>query len=465
MSTPVFLLIAALAVCLAAFFVVRPLLGRGDPERARIQRRLDALDELIDELEPDDYAKRRKALRTELANAGAGPRPVSVGLIAALALAVPVATFLLYNLVGEPAGLSPDDAPVTQLRAELTQIARSLERNPDDAEQWTRLGMAYKNIQEFSSAQHALRRALYIDDTDPFVKVELAETLMFMGNRRGLPAESRQLLNQALAVDPDQQKALWLMGIGAFQEGQYRRAIAWWERLVPMLDPNSSVYNSVRGQIAQARMELGEDPGELPPPRSAPPLRPGQDSLPPGHPSTDDGRRTAGPLRPGATLPPDHPSSAGPSARPGPVDPSTPVPPGHPPMDAPAQPQAQPDRPAVAEAPEPSFGVEIGIDPELVNGLSGSETVFVVARAASGPPTPLAVRRMTVADLPTRIGLSDSDAMVEGMNLSAFPEIVITARVSMTGDVQPNPGDLQGQTPPVSILDVPNTTLTITERL
>ena len=460
MNSVSFLVIAALAVAVAAFFVIRPLLSK-QPERKRIQRQLDALDELIDDLDPEDYAARRRQLRARLTESG-GQKSVGTGLIVGLALAVPLSTFLLYQTVGEPDGINPIDAPVTELRAELTRIARSLERNPDDAEQWTRLGLAYKNIQEFSSAQHALRRALYIEDDNPFVKVELAETLMFMGNRRGLPAEARQLLTQALIADPQHQKAMWLMGIGASQEGNHDRAITWWERLLPQLEPNSSVYNSIRGQIAQARIELGQDPGEFPPPRTAPPLRPGQDALPPGHPPMDGGSpRTAGPLPPGATLPPGHPSSDEP--RPGPVDPASALPPGHPPM-SPEAPASAP-APAIAESEPPSFGVDVDIDPELVNGLSGNEVVFVVARAADGPPTPLAVRRMTVADLPTRIGLSDGDAMVQGMNLSTFPDIVITARISMTGDVQARPGDLQGEAGPVSVFEVASTRVTIAQRL
>jgi cytochrome c-type biogenesis protein CcmH len=462
-----FILIAALAVIFAAFFVLRPLLDR-NPERAAIQRRLDALDDLIDELDPDDYAQRRRKLRKELNESG-GSSPVLGSLVAALAIAVPVATLLLYQLVGTPEGLTESDDPVTELRSSLVELAHSLERNPQNPEGWTELGMAYKNIQEFSSAQHALRRALYIDDDNTFVKVELAETLMFMGDRNGLPAESRQLLTRALIAEPDNQKAMWLMGIGAFQVGNFERAIVWWERLLPMLDPSSSVYNSIANQIAQARIELGQDPGELPPPRQAPPLRPGQDTMPPGHPTTDPApgqSRMAGPLPPGASaMPPGHPTLEEPQARPGPVDPAAPLPPGHPPM-APERAPAMPSSPAgVEDTAEPSFGVEIAIDPQLSEGLNGNETVFVVARAANGPPTPLAVRRMTVADLPVRIGLSDSDAMVDGMNLSTFPEIVITARVSMTGDVQARPGDLQGQTDAVSILEAPSARLNISERL
>ncbi|MEE4638078.1 MAG: hypothetical protein V2J42_05010 [Wenzhouxiangella sp.] len=467
MTSLSFVLIAALAVIFAAFFVLRPLLGR-NPERAAIQRRLDALDDLIDELDPDDYAQRRRKLRKALTETG-GASPVPGTVVVALAIAVPVATFLLYQVVGTPEGLTRGDDPVTELRSDLIELAHSLERNPNNSEGWAELGMAYKNIQEFSSAQHALRRALYIDNDNTFVKVELAETLMFMGDRNGLPAESRQLLTQALIAEPENQKAMWLMGIGAFQVGNFDRAIVWWERLLPMLDPNSSVYNSIANQIAQARIELGQDPGELPPPRQAPPLRPGQDTMPPGHPTTGPApgqTRMAGPLPPGASaMPPGHPTLEEPQARPGPVDPAAPLPPGHPPM-APERAPAMPSSPAgVTDSAEPSFGVEIAIDPQLSESLSGSETVFVVARAAAGPPTPLAVRRMTVADLPVRIGLSDSDAMVEGMNLSTFPEIVITARVSMTGDVQARPGDLQGQSDAVSIFEAPSARVNISERL
>ncbi len=479
--TPTFLFLAAIAVVIGMFFVLLPLVRNANPERARVQRQIEALDDLIDELDPKDYAKRRKALRARLESLGQ-QRSAGIGLMVLLAVLVPIGTVFMYNHVGEPQGLTPFDAPVTELRSELVQISNAIARNPDDPESWTRMGLAYKNMQEFGAAAHALRRALYVERDNPFVQVELAETLMFMTDRPGIHGEARQLLTDALNNNPDHQKGLWLMGIGAFQEEQYERAIAYWDRLLPQLDPNSSVYNSIRGQIAQARAQLGEDPGETPPPRTAPPLRSDQTEIPLGHPSTSDDRpRVAGPLAPGAVAPPDHPTSRE-APRAGPVDPSTPLPDGHPPMDEPERRTAgplapdatlPPDHPPMDEPSEsaptadsaPSFGVEVGIDDELINGLSGSETVFVVARAADGPPTPLAVRRMTVADLPTRIGLSDEDAMVEGMNLSAFPDIIVTARVSMTGDVQARPGDLQGETAPVSILDAPSTRLTISERL
>ncbi len=75
--------------------------------------------------------------------------------------------------------------------------------------------------------------------------------------------------------------------------------------------------------------------------------------------------------------------------------------------------------------------------------------VFVFARQRGGPPMPVAVRRLTVAELPALVTLDDTSAMVPGRNLSTISQVDVVARVARSGAVTPSPGDIEGQVGPV----------------
>jgi cytochrome c-type biogenesis protein CcmH len=87
---------------------------------------------------------------------------------------------------------------------------------------------------------------------------------------------------------------------------------------------------------------------------------------------------------------------------------------------------------------------------ELKKQVKPDDIVFVFARAANGPPMPLAVLRAKAADLPIQFSLNDSMAMAQGMTVSAHPKVVVTARISKSGSAKPAPGDLQGASQPVA---------------
>jgi len=91
-----------------------------------------------------------------------------------------------------------------------------------------------------------------------------------------------------------------------------------------------------------------------------------------------------------------------------------------------------------------SIQVNVALDPSMVEKASRDELVFVFAKAASGMPAPLAVKKLIVADLPTTVTLDDSMAMMPGHTLSSKDLVVVGARVSRTGSPMSQPGDLQG---------------------
>jgi cytochrome c-type biogenesis protein CcmH len=76
--------------------------------------------------------------------------------------------------------------------------------------------------------------------------------------------------------------------------------------------------------------------------------------------------------------------------------------------------------------------------------VNADDTVFVYARAAEGPPMPLAVKRITVAELPTEVILDDSDAMTPAFALSGFDRVIVGARISGSGNAIAQPGDIEG---------------------
>jgi cytochrome c-type biogenesis protein CcmH len=54
---------------------------------------------------------------------------------------------------------------------------------------------------------------------------------------------------------------------------------------------------------------------------------------------------------------------------------------------------------------------------------------------------PLAAKKLRAGDLPTTITLSNTDAVVEGYNLSSVNKVKAVARLSQSGSATPQTGD------------------------
>lgn len=115
--------------------------------------------------------------------------------------------------------------------------------------------------------------------------------------------------------------------------------------------------------------------------------------------------------------------------------------------------------PAVAAGPTAGTAASGGaaisgtvrIAPEVAAKLARDDTLFVYARALTGPAMPLAIVRAKASALPFAFRLDDGQAMLPELRLSRVAEVALTARLSHAGGATPQTGDLEGTIQPVRV--------------
>lgn len=338
---------------------------------------------------------------TPVAAVAAAPRPSKhlLGGLAVAVLALAVGGYLGFGSPGMPSAGPPGSAPVAetaqqdmteaQFIAAVEQLATRLAQEPGNGEGWALLARSYVRMGRHADAVPAFAKAVAIVGDDPRLLVDYADALA-MKNERVLEGEPLALVERALKSDPDNAKALALSGTAAFNRKDFKTAVQQWERLARVSPPDSPFLAQLQGSIDEARSLGGLPPG----PRVA---------------------------------------QAAPAA-------------------APAAVSASPVSAASAAAQGATAAVLTGtvrLSPALAAQAKPDDVVFIFARPADGGRMPLAILRHQVKDLPVSFRLDDSMAMSPAMKLSQFAKVVVSARVSKSGQAAPGPGDLSGQTAPV----------------
>lgn len=399
------LIAIGVAMCVAALLcVVVPLARRArktDPADDVAQSNLSILRDQLAELQadlgrgaisPEKYSGARADLERRALEEADSARSIDPTIQqggrwapVALGVCIPLAAFMMYAWVGEPAGLRRDVAAAEQpvgpaeIEKMVAGLAQRLEKNPEDPRGWMMLARSYYVLQRMPEAAAAYARAAEKIKDDADLYADYADALAMSQGRR-IDGPPLKLVMQALKIDPAQPKALAMAGTEAFNRKDYPGALAYWEKLLPLLPPESEMAKSVAGGIGEAR-ELGKIMAPqmaVAPTKQAPKPAPGT-----GLPGSVSGR---------VTLSPGLAAQAGPQ-----------------------------------------------------------DTLFIVARALNGPRIPLAVLRRRVADLPIDFALDDTQAMSPELKLSAFSDVIVTARISKSGNAISQPGDLQGVSPPVKV--------------
>jgi cytochrome c-type biogenesis protein CcmH len=268
-----------------------------------------------------------------------------------------------------------------------------MENEPDNAEGWFMLARSYAVMEKYPEAAKAYGKLVELDGRKtPDYLADYAEALA-LSNNENLQGEPEKLLREALALDEKHAKSLWLMGMAVLHNGQKDDAIGYWQRLLAVLEPGSEDYKSIYVSLEQL--------GGLPEDAVAPTVAQ-------------------------APMMPMPPATQAPSTL------------------------AAPSTESTDAANGPSIQVQASLSADLAENAAPEDTVFIYARAAQGPRMPLAVARKQVKDLPVTVTLDESMGMMAGMKLSSFPQVVVAARVSKSGQAITQPGDLLGESAPLA---------------
>jgi cytochrome c-type biogenesis protein CcmH len=180
---------------------------------------------------------------------------IGAALIASLACT----SALLYWLVGTPRALDPAQREQPRTLAEaITRMEAELQRDPRQVEGWRLLARAYMAEGRADAARDALARAVELAPEDPGLLTEAAQARAFATDSRRFDAEAVALLQRALAIDPQHQRARWFLGIAQRQAGDAAQAAETWRPLLQLVDVDTA--RSLLEQINLARGEAGLPP-------------------------------------------------------------------------------------------------------------------------------------------------------------------------------------------------------------
>jgi cytochrome c-type biogenesis protein CcmH len=174
-------------------------------------------------------------------------------------LCVPVFALAGYSLLGNFEALSPQatasapEGEVTQaqITAMVETLAQRMKDRPDDPVGWTMLANAYSALQRFPEADEAYKKATALSPNNAQLFADHADVLAMIQGRSAA-GEPLKLIERALAIEPNNLKALALAGSAAFERKDFPAALGYWGK-ARKLAPDGEFANSLDASIAEIK--------------------------------------------------------------------------------------------------------------------------------------------------------------------------------------------------------------------
>jgi cytochrome c-type biogenesis protein CcmH len=320
--------------------------------------------------------------------------PKAAPLAFALAVAVGLGAIGLYAKLNNfpwdnPMAAEPVPAGHGEMGAagSMNAVTASLEarlaRDPNDGEGWRMLGRTYLVGGNAAKAAESYEKANALaPQKDIDLQLDLAEALVLTDDPAVQP-RARAIIDDALAADASNQKALWYQGVIAVRAGDNETAKKNWTKLLEA-NPPPEIRDVITAQLKELGVDVPAGAGAAGPAMAA-----------------AGGGMGAGPMSGGMG------GDAAPAGR--------------------------------------TIRVSVKVDPSLAGKVKPGATLFVAAREPGIPGPPIAATRITTDDLPAVVVLSDANTMIAGRDLTSVNDVEIVARVAYGGTAVTASGDLIGR--------------------
>ncbi len=152
--------------------------------------------------------------------------------------------------VAAAAQLTPDQRN-EMIRGMVERLAARLKESPNDLQGWLRLGRAYDVLKEPEKAADAYAQAAKLKPDDPAILASEVDAMMAdRAPADPIPETALAILKQLQALDADEPRALWYLGLAAAQAHEIDEAKAYWQKLLTVLPPDSADRKMVADALA-----------------------------------------------------------------------------------------------------------------------------------------------------------------------------------------------------------------------
>ncbi|GAA3900263.1 hypothetical protein GCM10022228_08410 [Halomonas cibimaris] len=190
--------------------------------------------------------------------------------VPALMLAVVLASVVWYQRQGAEGDLAlyavqqeVQSDPEGSLAMYLERMEAQAQRQPDNPSVWGELFPLYRQTGQPQKAANALENLIELEGRHPSLLAQLAQIRFFMADRK-LTAELEALVDEIRQKDPREPTMLSVMGVHAFDNGNYKAAIDRWRRAAANLQ-NPETVQSLKQGIKVAQQRLGIEPDAVEP--------------------------------------------------------------------------------------------------------------------------------------------------------------------------------------------------------